>query len=357
MSAQTPTKPPGGTPTGPASRPGPAARDDPETPPDGLLTRLQRLLHSRPILGPAAVLLVAVIAFSALQPDTFLRAGTLSLIVQQTAPVAVLALGQTLIILTAGIDLSVGAIMVLSMMVAAKVNVEMGLPGPLALLLAFAVGLAAGSLNGFLVVRLALPPFIVTLGTLSLFFATTLIYTRSASVRGTDMSEWLLWLGNAVEVGGTRLTYGSLFMVLLFVGFAYVLRNTPWGRHVYAVGDDVEAARLSGIRVRRVLFSVYAMAGLICGAAAWVLMGRINGADPQSGSDANLESITAVVLGGTSLFGGRGLVLGTLLGALVVSTFRIGLQLNRVDSQWQVFATGALVILAVTLDQWVRRLR
>jgi fructose transport system permease protein len=146
-------------------------------------------------------------------------------------------------------------------------------------------------------------------------------------------------------------------MLLLFALMAFVLKWTMWGRHVYATGDDREAARLSGIRTDRVLLSVYVVAGLIYAIAAWILIGRIAAASPQAGITANLDSITAVVIGGTSLFGGRGRILGTLLGALIVGVFRNGLQLAGIDELWQNFAVGVLVLIAVAIDQWIRRAR
>jgi fructose transport system permease protein len=271
--------------------------------------------------------------------------------------VGTLAVAQTLIILTAGIDLSVGAVMVLSSMVIAQTTVQAGLPAVLGLFLGLVVGLAAGALNGFLVTRLKLPPFIVTLGTLNIFFALNLYYSKSATVRGVDMPDLLLWTGNTVDVGDTKITYGSLLMLGLFVVFWYVLKNTAWGRHVYAVGDDAEAARLAGVRTDRVLLSVYVVGGLICAVAAWMLIGRIASASPQAGGSANLDSITAVVIGGTSLFGGRGLVIGTLFGALIVGVLRNGLTLTGVDVLWQDFAVGVLIIVAVAIDQWIRKVK
>jgi fructose transport system permease protein len=207
------------------------------------------------------------------------------------------------------------------------------------------------------VTRLRLPPFIVTLGTLNVFFALNLWYSKSETIRGADMSALLLWTGKTVNVGDTRITYGSLLMLGLFAVFAYVLKQTAWGRHVYAVGDDAEAARLAGVRTNRVLLSVYVVAGLICAVAAWMLIGRIASASPQAGGTANLDSITAVVIGGTSLFGGRGLVIGTLFGALIVGVLRNGLTLSGVDVLWQDFAVGVLIIAAVAIDQWIRRVR
>jgi fructose transport system permease protein len=230
-------------------------------------------------------------------------------------------------------------------------------PGLPALLIGFGVGTACGLLNGALVTRLRLPPFIVTLGTLNTFFALNLYYSESATIRGVDMPSLLLWTGKTVSLGDTKITYGSLLMVVLFLAFAWVLKNTAWGRHVYAVGDDAEAARLAGVRTNRVLLSVYIVGGLICAVAGWMLIGRIASASPQAGGSANLDSITAVVIGGTSLFGGRGLVIGTLFGALIVGVLRNGLTLGGVDVLWQDFAVGVLIIAAVAIDQWIRRVK
>ncbi len=319
-------------------------------------TRIHDILHRNATLGPLAVLLLAIIIFS-IAADRFLEPANLSLIVQQVMVVGTLGIAQTLIILTAGIDLSVGAIMVLSSIVMAKLSAESGVPGLLALLIGFGVGTACGLINGLLVTRLRLPPFIVTLGTLNVFLALNLWYSESATTRGVDMSDLLLWTGNTINLGDTRITYGSLLLLGMFVVFAWVLRNTAWGRHVYAVGDDAEAARLAGVRTNRVLLSVYVVAGLICAVAAWMLIGRIASASPQAGGSANLDSITAVVIGGTSLFGGRGLVIGTLFGALIVGVLRNGLTLAGVDVLWQDFAVGFLIIVAVAIDQWIRKVK
>ena len=323
---------------------------------DSLSGRIQRILHSNATIGPAAVLVLAIVVFS-LTADRFLAPANLSLVVQQVMVVGTLGIAQTLVILTAGIDLSVGAIMVLSSIVMAKLSADSGVPGLLALFIGFGVGTACGLINGLLVTRLRLPPFIVTLGTLSIFFALNLYYSESATIRGTDMSSLLTWTGNTFDLGDTRITYGTLMMLAMFAVAAYALRSTAWGRHVYATGDDKEAARLAGVRTDRVLLSVYTVAGLICAVAAWMLIGRIASASPQAGGSANLDSITAVVIGGTSLFGGRGLVVGTLFGALIVGVLRNGLTLTGVDVLWQDFAVGILVIAAVAIDQWIRKVR
>jgi fructose transport system permease protein len=317
-------------------------------------TRIHDLLHEFTTLGPAVVLLLSIIAFSIFAAG-FLEPTNLSLIIQQVAVVGTLAVGQTLIILTAGIDLSVGAIMVLTSIIMAKLSADSGVPGGLALLIGFGAGTLCGLLNGLLVTRLKLPPFIVTLGTLNIFFALNLYYSKSETIRGADMSSVLLWTGNTFTLFDAKITYGSVIMVALVAVVSYALLRTAWGRHVYATGDDLDAARLSGVRTDRVLLSVYALAGLICALAAWVLIGRIASASPQAGTSANLDTITAVVIGGTSLFGGRGRVVGTLIGALIVGVFRNGLALAGVEVLWQDFTVGILVISAVAVDQYIRK--
>jgi fructose transport system permease protein len=316
--------------------------------------RIQSVLHRYPALSPAIVLLVAVVAFGLLN-DRFWRPENLSLITQQVAVVGALAIGQTLIILTAGIDLSVGAIMVLTSMVMAQTATANGVPALVALLLGLVVGLAAGALNGFLVTRFRLPPFIVTLGTLNIFVALTLLYSKGATVRGGELPALLTWTGSALTIGGVRVTAGVVIMLVMYLVAAYALGKTAWGRHVYAVGDDREAAGLAGIKVGRVLMSVYVAAGATFALAGWILVGRINAASPNAGADANLDSITAVVIGGVSLFGGRGVIWGSLLGALIVGVFRNGLSLAGVDQLYQTLTVGVLVIVAVSVDQWIRK--
>ncbi|MGX1160207.1 fructose transport system permease protein [Arthrobacter sp. SLBN-100] len=320
------------------------------------LSRIRNVLHRYPALSPAIVLLVAVVVFGLLN-DRFLRFENLSLITQQVSVVGTLAIAQTLIILTAGIDLSVGAVMILSSMVVAQLAVSNGLPGPVALLGGLVVGLAAGAANGFLVTRFRLPPFIVTLGTLNIFIALTLLYSGGSTVRGSSMPGLLTWMGSTFPVGPVRISTGVVMMLLLYVAVAFILGKTAWGRHVYAVGDDKEAARLAGIPVNRVLMSVYLAAGAVLAMGAWIQIGRTNAASPNAGVDLNLDSITAVVIGGTSLFGGRGSVWGSLLGALIVGVFRNGLSLAGLDVLFQTLAVGVLIIIAVSIDQWIRKVK
>ena len=320
------------------------------------LTRIRGALHRYPALSPAIVLVLAVVVFAFLN-ERFILPANLSLITQQVAVVGTLAAAQTLIILTAGIDLSVGAVMVLASMVVAQSAAHQGVPAPIALLLGLIVGMGAGALNGFLVTRFKLPPFIVTLGTLNIFVALTLLYSAGATVRGDEMPPLLTWTGTTFPIFGVNFTVGVVMMLLLYVVLAFILSKTAWGRHVYAVGDDREASRLAGISVNRVLMSVYLAAGAILALGAWIQIGRTNAASPNAGADLNLDSITAVVIGGTSLFGGRGTVWGTLLGALIVGVFRNGLSLAGLDVLWQTFAVGVLIVVAVAVDQWIRKVR
>jgi fructose transport system permease protein len=329
-----------------------------EQPRRGPLQLIQHFLHGNPAMVPVIILLVSVSAFGLVAGERFFTAFNLSLIIQQVTIIGILACAQTLIILTAGIDLSVAAIMVLSSVVMGKLAVLLGLPSAVALPVGFLVGTLCGLLNGLVVTRLRLPPFIVTLGTWNIFFALNIWYSGSQSIRSQDIDKIapvLKFFGQRVNIGGAVFTYGSFLMVVLFFVLWYMLNNTAWGRHVYAVGDDKEAAELAGIRTNRLLVSVYALAGLICGLGAWVSIGRVGSVSPQSFYDANLDSITAVVIGGTSLFGGRGSILGALFGALIVGVFSSGLKLAGVDVLWQRFAIGCLIIIAVGIDQWIRK--
>ncbi|WP_051969286.1 ABC transporter permease [Kitasatospora azatica] len=317
--------------------------------------RVHAALHRQPALSPAIVLLLAGVAFALLN-SRFYALQNLSLVAQQVAVVGALAAGQTLVILTAGIDLSIGAVMVLASLVMSKLVFDSHVNGVLALLAGAAIAIAAQAVNGLLVTRIKLPPFIVTLGTLSVFTAITLIYAKGQTV-ALQPGSFLLWSAESISIGSLHITTGVLLMIALYGVLGFALRYTAWGRHLYAVGDDVEASRLAGISVNRVLLSAYMVAGLAIAVSAWILVGRVGGGDPNSGISANLESITAVVIGGTSLFGGRGVIFGSLIGALIVQVFDNGLALAGFDPNYQVLAVGLLVIAAVSVDQWIRSVK
>lgn len=320
------------------------------------LDRAQRLLHGHPAVGPFVVLIAASIVFDMLNPR-FLAARDISLMLQQVSVIAALGVAQTMIIVTAGIDLSIGAAMILAQLLMAQLAANNHIPGVLALGAGLAVGAATGALNGGLVAKLRLPPFIATLGTLSIYTAVGLLYSNGQTTQASQMPALLNWTGDSVNIGPFDLIYGVLVVLALYLIVAYMMTQTQWGRHVYAVGDDVEAARLAGIRKNMVLVSVYTVAGLVVGIAAWVSLGYTGAASPNNAVDANLQSITAVVIGGTSLFGGRGSVIGTLWGALIVVVFTTGLTLANVNDLYQPIVEGILVLAAVGVDQWLRKVK
>lgn len=316
---------------------------------------VQAQLHAHPALGPLAVLVVAAVVFECIN-TRFFNLANLSIMLQEVAVIGLLALGQSIIILTAGIDLSVGAAMILSQMVMAGLAVNDGVPGGLAIIIGLVAALATGLVNGLLVTRFNVPPFIATLGTLGVFTAVGLKYANGQTITPGNGST-LLWTGKIIKLGTFHITTGVLIMLVLYVLVGIALGRTAWGKHVYAVGDDQEASRLMGIPTTRVLFSVYVTAGVVYGIAAWVQIGRVGDASTNISSTLNLDSITAAVIGGISLFGGRGVVIGTLFGALIVQVFQNGLALAGVPDLYQQLAEGVLVIAAVTVDQWIRRVR
>jgi len=323
-----------------------------------LIDRLQHTLHSNPAMVPLIVLALSVAVFGLLLGSKFFSPFSLSLILQQVAITGIVGAAQTLVILTAGIDLSVGAIMVLCSVVMGQFTFRYGIPVPISILCGFLVGGAVGYINGFLVARVKLPPFIVTLGMWQIVLAANFLYSRNETIRSQDVAAnapLLQIFGYPIKFGGAALTLGCIVMVILVVVLNYILNHTAWGRHVYAIGDDPDAAELSGVQVNKMLISVYVISGLICALAGWVLIGRIGSVSPTSGQFANIESITAVVIGGVSLFGGRGSILGMLFGALIVGVFGLGLRLVGTDPQWTYLLIGVLIIAAVAIDQWIRK--
>ncbi len=340
-----------------------------------LVRRVALFLQHYPSVVPLIVLMVSFGVFAALEPDRFLTPDSLSTVLRQVSIVGIVGCAQALVILTAGIDLSVGAIMVLSSMTMGLLSSRYGLPTELALLLGLLIGGVIGFINGVLVAIVRLPPFITTLGMWQIVLATNYIFSRNETIgrrelRVTEENQifdygeepLLRFFRSFVEIPGDEsdpiriVSYAVVFMIVLTLALAYVLRQTAWGRHVYAVGDDPEAAELSGVKVKRTLISVYTIAGLICAFGGWVAIGRIGSIAPTTAEDLNIQTITAVVIGGISLFGGRGAIFGMLWGALIVGVFEIGLPLLGAQPQAKLLLIGALIILAVTVDQWIRKL-
>ena len=310
-----------------------------------------RIPAAGPVLAPLLALVLAC-AFFATQSERFLSLQNFSLILQQVMVVGVIAIGQTLIILTAGIDLSCGMVMAFGSIVMSKLAAAAGMNEYLAILCGLAATLAFGLANGVLVTVVRLPSFIVTLGTMNIAFALTQVYSDSQTI--TTVPPALTRLGDTFSLGGAEISHGTVLLLRLYLATWWAMRSTVPGRHVYAVGNAPEAARLTGIATRGVVLGVHAVAGLMYGIAALLAVARTGVGDPQAGHNEALDAITAVVLGGTSLFGGRGVVLGTLIGVLIVGVFRNGLTLMGVSSIYQILITGVLVILAVSVDKLSR---
>ena len=305
-----------------------------------------------------AIVFVLLVVYLSFATSKFLTVSNIVNVFRQVSNQGIIAVGMTMILIMGQIDLSVGAIMVLCSVIMGQFTFRYGLPPGLSILCGLGAGAFFGYLNGVMVARLRLPPFIVTLGMWQILLAANFLYSRNETIRSQDIEAQapiLQLFAAKFTFAGADFTLGTLFMIALMLFLAFVLRHTAWGRHVYAVGDDPQAAELSGINVKATLISVYVIAGLICAMAGWVLIGRIGSVSPNSGQQANIESITAVVIGGISLFGGRGSILGTLFGALIVGVFTLGLRLLGADAQWTYLMIGALIIGAVAIDQRIRR--
>jgi fructose transport system permease protein len=305
-------------------------------------------------LGPLVALFVLTAVFASLSPVFFTwRNGTQLL--QQVMEVGTLAVGQTLIILTAGIDLANGAIMVFGTIVMATLATEQHWSVAAAIVAGVGVTTLLSLVDGIVIAVLQLPPFIVTLGMLNVMYACTLLYSGGTEIQG--LPSGLLSLGESFSIAGLNVPYGPLVMLLVFLLASYMVGQTAWGRHLRAIGSNQQTARVAGVRVRLHIMSVYALAGLTYGIAALLVIARTAIADPLAGQTDNLDSIAAVVIGGTSFFGGRGSVMTTLVGVLVVGEIQNGLTIVGVDALYQYIATGLIVVAAVAVDQTARRHR
>lgn len=293
---------------------------------------------------PILVALLVVCAILSVATDNFLTGSNLTNIIIQSSVVGIAAVGATFVIVTAGIDLSVGSNVVLSSIVAA-LAMKQGVPGGVALLIAMGVGMAIGAFNGFSITALRLTPFIATLAVLAMGRGLALQLSEGRTI--FDFPASFTFLGSGI-LFGIRAPLVA-FLVVFLIGYL-VLSRTTFGHQVYALGGNREAARLAGIPVRRVEFTVYAIAGLCAGLAAIVLTGRLNSALPSAAAGLELQVIAAIVIGGTSLFGGRGNMIGTLIGVLLIGVINNGLTLLNVSPFWVQFAQGAVIFLAVLVD-------
>lgn len=295
-------------------------------------------------VGPILVALLVVCIGLSLLSDNFLTQQNLTNVVVQSSTVGIAAAGATFVIILAGIDLSVGSAVALSAMVAAYAMRE-GVPGPAALLIPLAVGVAIGAFNGAATTLLRLTPFIATLAALAMGRGLTLQISEGRTIAGFPDSFTFLGAGETLGLQNP-----VIITVIVFVIAHIVLSRTTFGHQVYAVGGNREAARLAGIPVQRVEFSVYVIAGLCAGLAAIVLTGRLNSALPSAAQGLELQVIAAIVIGGSSLFGGRGNLVGTLIGVLLIAVINNGLTLLNVSPFWVQFVQGAIIFLAALLD-------
>ena len=300
-------------------------------------------------LGPLLGLVILSVVLSIVSPH-FLTWDNILNIFRQSAVNGLLALGQLLVILTAGIDLSVGSILGLSTVVFAM-TLKAGAPAGVAFAAAVGCGLALGLLNGFLLTGLKLPhPFVATLGMMNVARGAAMLISGGFPI--PDLPAGARYLGAGAVVG---VPAPVLIVLGTFGVFSLLLRHTVFGRDIYAIGGNAEASRLAGIPVNARLNAVYGIAGSLAGFAAVLLAGRMNAGFPLAGVGAELDSIAAVIIGGASFFGGVGTVSGTLIGALVIAVLRNGLNLLNVSTHWQMVVIGAVIIWAVWVDVLRRR--
>ncbi len=304
-----------------------------------------------PRLTLAVVLVVMIVMFAILQPVFFTSGNLLNILRLQAVPM-ILAVGMTMVVLTGGADLSAGSALALSGIVAGILYVS-GVPVPLVILITLAFGALLGALNGLLVGIVGMSFFVVTLGTLSGYRSLALVASEGSSIQLSG-SEVLLFLGDG-SIGFLPVPV-LIATVVVLLGYV-VLNHTSWGRKIYAVGSNPEAARLAGIRVGRVLFSVYLVSGLLAGLGSLIQIGRLTSASPLVGQGLELQVIAAVLLGGTILSGGSGGIGGTVIAILLLGVLQNGLTLSGTPDFWQGAITGAILIIAVYLDHVQRRQR
>ncbi|MDQ0211904.1 ABC transporter permease [Arthrobacter bambusae] len=296
------------------------------------------------------VVMLLIVAFFAYRSARFATPDNLTNILIAAAPFALIALGQTLVILTGGIDLSVGSVMAVSAMAAAWTAKNAGDNLLLPLVAAVAAGLLAGSINGFIVSQLGVPPFITTLGMLTLASGFAYVIGDGAPINGLPASFGLF--ANTQVLG---LTLPVVLMIVAILGLAFVMKRTNYGLRVYAIGGNRLAAEIAGVRSRRILFSVYAISGLLAGLSGLMLASRVITGAPNLGQGYELDAIAAVVIGGASLMGGRGTVWGTAIGLLLIQTINNGLDLLLVPAYWQSVIKGVIIVAAVGVDVWAAR--
>jgi ribose transport system permease protein len=297
-------------------------------------------------LGPFIALLVVCIGLAFLSPD-FLTVGNVLDVTRQVSINAVISFGMTLSILLGGIDLSVGSILAVSSVLAA-ILMKAGYDAVLAILIAIVAGAVMGAVNGVVIAKGKVAPFIATLGMMTLLRGVALVLSNGSPISGFPSYTFALLGGGYV---GHLIPIPVVWMLVMFALFWFVLTKTVFGRHVYATGGNPEAAKLSGVKTDGVQIVVYTISGAMAALAGMILTSRLDSAQPTAGAGYELDAITAVVLGGTSLAGGRGWIFGTLVGALIIGVLNNGLNLLGVSSFYQQVIKGSVILLAVLLDR------
>ena len=304
-----------------------------------------------------ASLIVLLVFFSLASPH-FLQTANILAILQATSVNGVLAIAATLVIITGGIDLSVGTLMTFTAVIAGVVLTFLGLPLPLGILAAIAAGAACGFISGTLIARMKIPPFIATLGMMLILKGLSLVISGTKPIYFNDTPSFpLLSTGSFIAsvLPAVPVPNGVVILFLLALGMSWVLTRTTLGRYCFALGSNEEAVRLSGVNADGWKVTIYALAGGVCGIAGLLIASRLNSAQPALGQGYELDAIAAVVIGGTSLAGGRGSILGTIIGALIMSVLLNGLRIMSVAQEWQTVVTGTIIIVAVYADMLRRR--
>ncbi|MFJ6325292.1 MULTISPECIES: ABC transporter permease [unclassified Rhizobium] len=321
-------------------------------------TLKERISDSRQKLLAFSGLVVLIVLFAAVKPEDFLQVSTLTNILTSTAVNGTLAIAATMIIITGGIDLSIGTLMTFCAVAAGVFITWLGLPMPLGVVGAILTGVVCGGVSGFLIAYAKIPPFITTLGMMLIYKGLSLQITNTKPIYFTQSPEFQqIASGSIIKdiIPGLPIANSALIMAIVAIVIAFVLANTLFGRFIFALGSNEEALRLSGVNVDRWKMMVYAVAGGICAIAGLLIASRGNSAQPAQGMGFELDAIAAVVIGGTSLAGGRGTVLGTMIGAFVMSVVQYGLRLYGMASEKQVMVTGLIIILAVYSDIFWRK--
>ena len=297
-------------------------------------------------LGPLFGLILLIIVVSILNPS-FLSITNIFNVLRQVSISAIIAFGMTFVILTGGIDLSVGSTLALTGAIAASM-LSSGMDPLLTIGIALIVGLVLGALNGVIITKGKVAPFIATLATMTIYRGLTLVYTDGRPISGLGDHYSFQLIGKGYFLG---FPVPVVTMVIAFIILYFILQKTTFGRRVYAVGGNEEAAKLSGINTDRVKIAVYAITGFLAALAALILTSRLNSAQPTAGESYELDAIAAVVLGGTSLNGGKGWIFGTLVGALIIGVLNNGMNLIGVSSFWQQVVKGIVILIAVLMDR------